>query len=225
MTLVTGTALQRMIAATNKPPRLDSIMGDPYISTREVGVVIGGGGDPLSQYEAAKALCALAGKTQLEIIACNDMIALFPDELHNAVTLHPDKMPSWLRLRQEHGFNDPPRLWAHRSYRGFTHHTRDWQGSSGLISTKIAREIGLTHIILCGVPMTVEDDHFVRHQRWNAAHGFRRGWVRHIPTLKPFVRSMSGWTLEQFGEPTIAWLQENIPDLRPMRPEPEHIKA
>ena len=61
--------------------------------------------------------------------------------------------------------------------------------------------------------MTVEGNHFVRQQPWNAALGFRRGWSAHMRELKPYVRSLGGWTLEQFGEPTVEWLREDIAEL------------
>lgn len=179
----------------------------PSVSRKgDVALVVGGGNDPLSEYEAAKVLCDEA-KLSIANFVCNDMIALFPMHIDHAVTLHPDKMYGWLDMRKRYGHPMPVgRMWCHRPYRGFSDNTRDWQGSSGLFMTKIARELGYTKIILAGVPMQVEADHFVRHQRWNAAPGFVRGWRRRVGILKPFVRSMSGWTQEELGAPTLEWL-------------------
>jgi hypothetical protein len=135
-------------------------------------------------------------------------------------------MNAWIGLRKNYGHPMPfGSIWCHRSYRGFTHQTKDWQGSSGLLCTKIAREQGYTHVILCGVPMTVEADHFVRHQRWNAAPGFVRGWRRQEHILKPYVRSMSGWTQEAFGAPTFTWLVEAIEDRHPIQTAPTPTAA
>jgi hypothetical protein len=102
-------------------------------------------------------------------------------------------------------------IWCHRSYLGFSHHTRDWQGSSGLFMVKIALEEGFTHIILCGVPMDVDANHITRHKPWHGAPGFARGWHRHMQELKPFVRSMSGWTQQVLGAPDMLWLALDIP--------------
>lgn len=187
-------------------------------SDRDMALVIGGGNDPLTEYGCALELCRAAGRT-VETIACNDAIVFFPDHLDNAVTLHPDKLPEWLQARYEAGRNAPDRVWAHRSFVGVTHWTRDLQGSSGLLCTKIARIMGLTHVILCGVPMSVEAEHVVRHQRWDAAHAFHRGWERYLTRLHPYVRSMSGWTRDRFGYPDDEWIAADIPDLHPMGPD------
>ena len=197
---------------------------DRVANAQKVALVLGGGADVFAEYAKAREMCTTAGREVL-IIACNDMIALFPEVIDHAVTLHPEYYPRWLKARKGAGFPPLTRIWSHRSYVGFTDHTKDWTGSSGLMCIKIAREIGCTHIILCGVPMTPDGEHFVRHQRWQAAHGFRRGWGRHVHSLKPFVRSMSGWTRENFGYPTYDWLVKTIDDPYPMHPQPVGIKA
>jgi hypothetical protein len=187
---------------------------------RDVAIVVGGGGDPLSEFDAARALCDAVGKSHATFV-CNDMIALFPHIIDFAGTLHPDKMHAWVGLRMKYGHPMPfGSTWAHRTWKGFSHDTKDWQGSSGLFLTKIAREQGYTHIILCGVPMTVEAEHFVRHQRWNSAPGFVRGWVKHETALRPYVRSMSGWTQSVYGAPSVDWLVEAIQDKHPITTQP-----
>jgi hypothetical protein len=134
-------------------------------------------------------------------------------------------MGQWLGGRKQAGFAEPTRTWCHRPYKNITNDTRDWGGSSGLLMVKIARELHFKHIILCGIPMTVEAGHIVRKVQWNAAHGFRRGWMRHLHELKPFVRSYAGWTFELFGRPDREWLQRDIADPRPPQQEHEQIKA
>lgn len=189
----------------------------PSALRADVALCVGGGGDPLAEYEAALKLCLDAGKT-VENYVCNDMLTCFPGVVHHGATLHPDLWPKWKRLRMEAGLPLPLRMWAHRAYPGgFTDHTKDWQGSSGLFLCKIAREQGHTHIILAGVPMTVEGRHFIRRVDWGAAEGFRKGWARVQGSLRPFVRSMSGWTMAHFGAPTVEWLNAAIPDRFPMR--------
>ena len=206
---------------------MDATPSSPSVlpAKKDVAIIVGGGGDPLSEFDAAAVMCKVAHKSYATFV-CNDMIALFPGVIDFAGTLHPDKMHAWIGLRTSHGYPMPlGSTWAHRAYRNFTHHTKDWQGSSGLFMTKIAREQGYTHIILCGVPMSVEAEHFVRHQRWNAAPGFARGWRRHEHTLAPYIRSMSGWTQDQFGAPTFGWLVEAIEDRHPIRNEPTPTRA
>lgn len=193
---------------------------------RDVAIVVGGGNDPLAEYAEAKALCIAAGKTFATFV-CNDAIAVFPDHIDHACTLHPDKYQHWKVLRERGGLPQPTLRWSHRSYNQIDYHTKDWQGSSGLFCIKVARELGYTHIIACGVPMDPLARHFARGQIWNAADGFRRGWSRVQGALRPFLRSMSGWTREHFGVPDAAWLTATIPDPYPMTGLHDHtgVKA
>lgn len=190
----------------------------------EIALVIGGGQDVFAEYETAKNLCANYNKITMNFV-CNSTIPIFPEPIDNAVTLHPDKMTMWLKERLGHGYPEVHKLWAHRPVVGFTNNTKDWGGSSGLLCVKIARELGFVKVILCGVPMTVEGNHVVRKSRWNAAHGFRRGWMREMAKLRPFVRSLSGWTAEQFGQPDREWIDATIPDRYPMRNQRVHLRA
>lgn len=179
---------------------------------QDTAIVLCGGGDPFAEYARAASLCCEAGR-DFVVIAGNDMIGKFPYRIDHAVTLHPDKIRLWLGERISAGYGAPSRVWSHRPFAGVTDWTRDWQGSTGLICIKIARELGYTHVVLCGVHMTVEGNHFIRQKPWQAAHGFRRGWLGRIPELTPYVRSFGGWTREQFGEPSVEWLSTDIMDM------------
>jgi hypothetical protein len=177
---------------------------------QDAAIVVCGGGDPFDEYRQARELCAKAGRN-VTIFVGNDMIEKMPDDIEHACSLHPDKFKLWLPRRKANGYNDPPHIWAHRNYEGcVTEWTRDWAGSTGLFCTKVAREIGFLHVLLCGVPMTIEANHFVRQQPWNHALGFRKGWNAHHRELVPYVRSYGGWTQERFGAPTEEWLREDI---------------
>lgn len=192
----------------------------------DVAICVGGGNDPLAEYAEAVAMCNAAGKSYVNFV-CNDSISCFPGILDHACTLHPDKWQTWRNNRERAGLTAAVRVWAHRPYTNITNWTKDWQGSSGLFMVKIARELGYTHIILCGIPMTIEGEHFARNQRWNAAPGFQRGWLRVRAALRPFVRSMSGWTKEYFGAPDAEWIAADIPDPHPMTGLHDHsgVKA
>ncbi len=192
----------------------------------DIAICIGGGNDPIAEFETAKALCVATGKSYA-VFACNSILATLPGIITHGITLHPDLWQGWRSLRERTGHPMPLRLWAHRPYPLFTDYTKDWQGSSGLFAVKIARELGYTHIILCGIPMTAEGRHFVREQLWHEADGFRKGWARVQGSLRPFVRSMSGWTKEHFGFPDPAWLVADIADPYPMKGLHDHsgVKA
>jgi hypothetical protein len=180
-------------------------------TTQDIAIVLCGGGDPMAEFERARALCRDASKPYI-VLAGNDQIEHFPEHIDHAVSLHPEKAKHWLRQRAAKGWEEPPKRWAHRPYPGFTNSSKDWQGSTGLLCAKIARELGYTHVVLCGVHMSLESNHFVRKAPWKAANGFRRGWVPHLKEFLPYVRSFGGWTLEQFGEPTAEWISADIPD-------------
>ena len=183
--------------------------------TDTVALVLGGSNDVFAEYVEAMKLCATAG-IPWTVFGCNDMIEAFPGELPNGVTLHPDKLAEWLSRREAAGHQRPKVMWAHRHFANVDQWTRDWQGSVGLFAVKVAREEQFRKIICCGVPMNPDAQHFKRGVTWNAANAFRRGWVGHAKELRPFVRSMSGWTQELFGPPTLEWLASDIPDPRPL---------
>lgn len=204
-----------MVGYVMRPPVAPVVVEVP--TTQDIAVVMCGGGDPFAEWELVKSMCERAGKT-VSIFAGNDMIEHFPENVDHALSLHPDKLKLWLPRRSANGFNMPPKVWAHRNYEGaVTHWTRDWSGSTGLFCVKVARENGHTHIVLCGVHMNVESDHFVRKQPWNAALGFRRGWLARVPELRPYVRSMGGWTQQEFGAPDEEWLRQDIAELHRAR--------
>lgn len=179
---------------------------------QDTAIVLCGGGDPLAEFARIFEMCRDARRDFI-VLAGNDMIGKYPLRIDHAVSLHPDKLSLWLGERLTAGYEAAPRVWSHRPFTGVTDWTRDWQGSTGLTCVKIARELGHTHVVLCGVHMTVEGNHFIRQKPWHAAHGFRRGWLGRIPELTPYVRSFGGWTREQFGEPTVEWLATDIMDM------------
>lgn len=124
-----------------------------------------------------------------------------PVDLH--VTLHPE----------EFAHRKVGRLIAHKRYPGvdevFEPHTDRGcpnSGSSGMYATRIARAKGGTHVVLAGVPITVEPHDF-GGAPWRAAQAFRETWRLKKNELVPYVRSMSGWTRELLGAPTPEWLQ------------------
>lgn len=191
-------AMARM-AATVQPIALPS--PDPI----KLAIVVGGGNDPIEEAQQAALYAHKAGLEPTYFIV-NDMIAHFPHEAV-AVTLHREKLEGWMQTRVREGLPLISQVWGHRKYDRITNVTEDWSGSSGLFAVKIARMLGFTRIILAGVPMTADGNHFVRKVRWNAVQGFRRGWERHKDEIAPYVRSVSGWTAEQFGKPTEDFLR------------------
>ncbi len=191
---------------------------------KDVALIVGGAETVLEEYQRALDMCAAAGLTT-ENFCANDMIEQFEGVIDNAVTLHPEKLGTWLMRRRAAGRPEPGRVWCHRPYNGVTNWTRDKGGSSGLFGVKIARELHYTHVVLCGVHMTLEGQHFLRKTDWTAYAGFRRSWVREMTQIKPYVRSFAGWTRTELGAVTSDWLQEKIEDRHWQPPKPIDLKA
>jgi len=178
---------------------------------RRVAVVLGGGADVEGELSRARELIRAAGAVPMYFVI-NDMIPRFADPCV-AVTLHPMKARAWLAERAAAGHPPPQEVWAHvKGTRSnpvpeITHITDDWRGSSGLLAVKVAlQKYSHDRIILCGVPMQVEGGHFVRGKPWAAAPTFRMAWGQRRQEIARYVRSMSGWTADQFGRPNAEFL-------------------
>lgn len=73
-------------------------------------------------------------------------------------------------------------------------------GSSSLCGVHAGMKEGYKKIILCGCPLIGK----------NAANDnyevYQQGWLAKYKEIKECVRSMSGWTREFLGAPTLEWL-------------------
>lgn len=142
------------------------------------------------------------------VMAVNDMIADWPGRLDYAVTLHPDKLPDWLRRRKQKGNPGRPQTWAHKGSGQKTPvdcQAQDWAGSSGLLGVRIGLMEGFGRIVLAGVPMEPTSAHYFDAKPWTDGKRYRSGWIAHKDEIAPYVRSMSGWTREFLGAPDPAW--------------------
>lgn len=166
-----------------------------------LALVVGGASCVWQDVEAAMRLA-----TPDAFFVINDMIPRWPHRLDYVTTLHPDKLDGWLTARKKAGHPAPGQVWAHRHAKLVDKVTNDWAGSSGLFAVKLALELKFSGVILAGVPMTPEENHFVRQVKWSSARTFRNGWQKHLTDIKHKVRSMSGWTKSILGEPTPEWL-------------------
>ena len=155
------------------------------------------------------------------VIACNDAGVHWPRFLDHWCSLHPeqfrrfpDRSPGWIEQRAAMGHPDGYATWARRNPELVDHLMHTWGcGSSGMMTVMLAERLGCTHAILCGIPMD-ERPHFNDHHKdgrkpWASWKNHRRGWQRNraIPRMGGWVKSMSGWTREVLGEPTLDWLE------------------
>jgi hypothetical protein len=154
---------------------------------------------------------ALAMFTPDAIAATNNIGISWPSRIDYWCTLHPRPCPDWpgivvaMERRRAAGLNRP-QTWAHAPSEGIDRTTTDWHASSGGLCVKVLREEGFERIVLAGVPMNAEGGHFYDARPWLQAHRYQAGWTNKIKIIRPFVRSMSGWTKELLGEPSPDWI-------------------
>lgn len=181
---------------------------------QRVAIILGGAANVQTEAVRALAMVAEAG-SEATFFAINDMIPAFQGPIV-AVTLHPTKLPDWLRDREGEGLPPPTQVWSHeqRDRRSglfakapyVTDVAPDWSGSSGLFAVSVARRLKFEKIILCGVPMDKDAGHFKRQKPWHDVMQFTRAWERYQKEIAPYVRSMSGWTQKMFGNPSVEFI-------------------
>lgn len=141
------------------------------------------------------------------IIGINNIIEEIP-EIEHAVTMHPVKMRIWLANRRKNGYPDPKRFWTAVDREVPVdidvefQRLKNTRGGSGLLAVYVARYLNAHVKVLCGIPMTPEGEHYHTNGNWKECHLYRKIWESN-KTLKDDVRSFSGWTREQYGEPTL----------------------
>lgn len=132
------------------------------------------------------------------VIGVNDIGTLLP-RLDAWATLHPEKLPQWKREREARGYTIPP-TWSNNYATDYT--IAHWaNGSSGLLGVGVAFAMGAEEIILCGVRMDRQRNHFREEKGWQQHDRYRRGWLQKLDVMRGKVYSVSGWTREILGPP------------------------
>jgi len=163
------------------------------------------------------------------IIAANDVACHWPRRrsdwtiidhsfrVDHWATLHPEKLGGWIERRAANGLPKVGRIWAHRP--GPDHTIRGWEHvdqqldlaaispPTGLFACYVARALGVTEAILCGIPMT-RTPHFAsstEHEAgaaWPYVDVYWPSWLdAHARGDLTHVRSMSGRTRDLLGSP------------------------
>lgn len=78
---------------------------------------------------------------------------------------------------------------------------KEASGSSALLGTMVAIDLGYEKIVLCGCPLEGKNPKGYPYEV------FQKGWKEKEAQVKDKVKSMSGWTKQFLGEPTIDWLE------------------
>lgn len=172
-----------------------------------VAAVLGGASGNLDELAALRAMVNVDA-----VFAVNDAAAEYAgDDLAAFVTLHFEKLPTWLEKRRSLGLTAPREVIGHEQQPLVTR-VVDYRwpgmnasGSSGLFAVKVALE-QYDRVVLCGVPMDATRGHYFTDQPWHEVNGFFSGWEIALEFIKDRVRSMSGWTAEKLGRPDFEFL-------------------
>jgi hypothetical protein len=181
-------------------------------STRLDALVLGGADCVWADVAALEAM--LGREWDGVVIAANDIGCHWPRRLDAWCTLHPEKMPKWLKERSARGHPDGYITWSRKGGRA-DRQIKTWGGgASGMLAVAVAYEMGCERVILAGVPMT-RTAHFVEsgvHQRgkiWSSASTHLKAW--RVPVIlarmRGRVKSMSGETRALLGYPDATFLR------------------
>jgi len=139
-------------------------------------------------------------------IAVNRAAVAYTGPIDHWVTLHPEEMPHWEKLRAQAGGPGGYRRWSRRQpppgpELSITSH--QWGGGSGLLAVRVALvELGCDAVYLCGMPMD-DGPHWGEVEAWRHPNLFRPDWERVADRLRGKVVSLSGWTRDLLGGPEV----------------------
>jgi len=147
------------------------------------------------------------------VIATNHAGRDYDGMLDHWVSFHAELLPKWLQERRAANRPDPGRFWTTKSrvkQPGSPlelHRVENWGGSSGLLAVTVALELRCSHVLLCGVPLTRDGEHYDKGGPWIDASNYRRAWLSRVDEMRGIVRSMSGWTADTLGRPDADWIK------------------
>ena len=172
---------------------------------------------------AARAVCQQIPGDWMAVGA--EAVDLFPEGwLMYMATYHPEDIPKGLERRKACGGNIDYKIVSHEEHEGIDIVVPfdPPSGSSALLGSLAGLQLGYKKIILCGCPLRNEGALGREYQQYH------KGWVAKYNFVMGRVKSMSGWTRDFLGEPTIQWLtdkneptfmQENMEKMQRMAKE------
>ena len=146
------------------------------------------------------------------MIATNETGWMYPGVLDYWISLHPENFTrkKWLLKRPAKDF----RVVSHRKPKDVPVDLilPHWgAGSSGLYAVALSEHRKARAAVLCGVPMDSQGNVDGRDS-WAMKEVLihREGWKKQRDRIAPWVRSMSGWTRDLLGDPTLEWIEERL---------------
>lgn len=207
-----AAALCAKNARTAAAPRSPTLVFPPSFvvaksNTRPIALILGGADCLKADMDAALALF-----TPTVIIATNNAGFDYPGPLDHWATMHPEKMPEWVKRRRKNGYPDAGTLWHPRirtppnglDMRDCPHFNG---GGSGLFAISVCIRALQMRGVLAGVPMQVERAHYDDPKPWTDGANYLKSWRSHLREYEGRIKSMSGWTRELLGGPDQGWLK------------------
>ena len=185
-----------------------------------IALVIGCSADVWGEVYEAKAL------TQFDAFYCVKLAGVhWTGGRFTWVTLHPEFMDDYEKQRKELGLHSDYEIVAPLDGEVGMHGKRgnisrrisyrypgmNSSASSGGYAAKVALDDGFDRVVLAGVPMETEANHFTRGKPWLQRDSFTIGFKQSVPYFAGRVRSMSGWSKEILGAPSPDWLNGVTP--------------
>ncbi len=180
-----------------------------------IALVLGGAE---SLFRDIKVLRELIDVEACTIVAVNDALFRWPGRVDHFATLHPEELVWRAECRKRFGYPDGYQTWTRPYPRGLEARERlcdhvlgGWSdGSSGFFGVGVARAgLRSRRIVAAGCPMD-GSPHLDRPCGWRGFPSYRQAWLDRKRDLAPFLRSMSGWTLELYGAPDEKWLDAKV---------------
>jgi hypothetical protein len=175
---------------------------------RKIAFVIGGASCVWHDWNRARFLCV----PDVSVLI-NDMGVDYPGAVDLWVSYHQNLLAEWIKKRKKLGLPDATKHFVGpgRCRKGVpgAKVIKVHGGSSGLLATYAALKEHATHVILTGVPLDTQQGHVLgkyKGEGWPDGKNYQGHWKRDFKALRGKVRSMSGFTRDLLGEPTLDWL-------------------
>lgn len=118
-------------------------------------------------------------------------------------TYHSKDIEVYKRKREELGLNTDYKVISHLNTKensvDIVIPYKPPSGSSALLAAFAAKKIGYKKIVLCGCPLEGANARKAPYEV------FRKGWNHYKDEVIGIVKSMSGWTRQLLGEPSLKW--------------------
>lgn len=171
-------------------------------------------------FEDAEKAIQLLGEPDV-VVAVKDIWIEWPKVDHVA-TYHIERIPRELERRRSLGYEDPKCIWTYAHIRQLKMPLpqkciKMTGGSSGLLGAYVAIRVA-DKGVLAGIPLDPTMSHFHNRKQgkpWKEGEHYMKQWRQCLPDLKDRIKSMSGYTKELLGEPTVEWLQSDVPKYTP----------